>query len=126
MRLRTHYCGNAEGSTLRRTLGCLLAEKLGVRLRRVGSGRRYTFTNPGEQRLDTWMAQHTSVCWVACDRPWELESRILASGVRLPLNIDGNPCTASTRVTSTARLLARQTADQLDVVPDSGGPRRNT
>src|SRR5919206_2838407 len=25
-RLRTHYAGNAEGSTLRRTLGCLLAQ----------------------------------------------------------------------------------------------------
>src|SRR4051812_41306754 len=27
-RLRTHYAGNAAGSTLRRTLGCLLGEKL--------------------------------------------------------------------------------------------------
>src|SRR5262245_5480954 len=28
-RLRTHYFGNAAGSTLRRTLGCLLSAKLG-------------------------------------------------------------------------------------------------
>ncbi|WP_374120389.1 GIY-YIG nuclease family protein [Mesorhizobium onobrychidis] len=35
-RLRTHYSGNAAGSTLRRTLGCLLAAELGIELRRVG------------------------------------------------------------------------------------------
>ena len=34
-RLRTHYAGNAEGSTLRKTLGCLLAGQLGTQLRRV-------------------------------------------------------------------------------------------
>ncbi len=28
-RLQTHYAGNAEGSTLRKTLGCLLAEETG-------------------------------------------------------------------------------------------------
>ena len=36
-RLRTHYFGNAEGSTLRRTLGILLAQQSGFALRRVGS-----------------------------------------------------------------------------------------
>ena len=42
-RIRYHYRGNAEGSTLRLTLGCLLAEELGIHLRRVGSGKRLTF-----------------------------------------------------------------------------------
>jgi hypothetical protein len=37
--LWTHYAGNAEGSTLRKTLGCMLAEQLGIQLRRVGSGQ---------------------------------------------------------------------------------------
>lgn len=32
----------ACGSTLRLTLGCLLAEQLGIQLRRVGSGARVT------------------------------------------------------------------------------------
>src|SRR3954451_15429519 len=40
-RITTHYAGNAEGSTLRRTLGCLLADELGIELRRVGSGLRF-------------------------------------------------------------------------------------
>ena len=36
-RIRYHYRGNAEGSTLRLTLGVLLAADLGIELRRVGS-----------------------------------------------------------------------------------------
>jgi len=43
-RIRYHLRGNAEGSTLRRTLGCLLQEELGIALRRVGSGKRLTFS----------------------------------------------------------------------------------
>jgi hypothetical protein len=42
-RLRTHYAGNAEGSTLRKTVGYLLAGELDIQLRRVGSGTRKTF-----------------------------------------------------------------------------------
>jgi hypothetical protein len=34
-RLRYHFAGNAAGSTLRLTLGCLLADKLGIMLTRV-------------------------------------------------------------------------------------------
>jgi hypothetical protein len=47
-RLDDHFRGNAEGSTLRLTLGCLLSDLLGIQLRRVDSGRRFTFTNVGE------------------------------------------------------------------------------
>jgi hypothetical protein len=42
--IKDHYTGNAEGSTLRKTLGCLLADELGIQLRRVGSGKGMTFT----------------------------------------------------------------------------------
>jgi hypothetical protein len=63
-RTRTHYRGNAEGSTLRRTLGCLLASTLNIKLRRVGSGTRYTFSNRGEQVLDQWMDHLAFVTWI--------------------------------------------------------------
>lgn len=53
MRIRTHYSGNAEGSTLRKTLGCLLSDQLGIQLRRVGSGNRRTFV-AGEKALSDW------------------------------------------------------------------------
>jgi hypothetical protein len=53
-RLRQHYRGNAASSTLRLTLGCLLAGQLGLQLRRVGGGQRLTFAD-GEQVLSAWM-----------------------------------------------------------------------
>ena len=49
-RIRYHYQGNAEGSTLRLTLGCLLSEELDIEFRRVGSGKRMTFAE-GEEVL---------------------------------------------------------------------------
>ena len=49
-RVRYHFRGNAEGSTLRLTLGCLLESVLNTRLRRVGSGKRLTF-GEAEERL---------------------------------------------------------------------------
>jgi len=42
-RIKYHYSGNAAGSTLRKTLGVLISEELGIELRRVGSGKRITF-----------------------------------------------------------------------------------
>ena len=88
-RIWTHYFGNAAGSTFRRTLGCLLNTELSIQLRRVGSGGRYTFTNPGEQRLDQWLRRRAFVTWVETDAPWQLERRLLSSGLSLPINIDG-------------------------------------
>jgi hypothetical protein len=67
-RIKYHYTGNAEGSTLRKTLGCLLADELGIQLRRVGSGTRMTFVE-GEQALSAWMAENAYVSWVVRDRP---------------------------------------------------------
>jgi len=54
-RIQYHYRGNAEGSTLRRTLGILLAEESGYPLRRVGSGKRMTLTQDGERWLNRWL-----------------------------------------------------------------------
>jgi hypothetical protein len=122
--IRTHYRGNAEGSTLRRTLGCLLASMLNIKLRRVGSGTRYTFTNRGERVLDHWMDQHAFVTWVEAKVPWEIEKKLLSSGLNLPLNADGNPSQDAVAVVCAARLKARRLADELDIVSDNGGPRR--
>ena len=85
-RLRTHYFGNAEGSTLRRTLGILLAQQSGFPLRRVGSGKRMTFTHLGEQWLDHWMEENTRISWILDPEPWVLEENMFKS-VSLPLNL---------------------------------------
>ena len=87
-RIRYHYRGNAEGSTLRRTLGILLADELGLRLRRVGSGKRMTF-GPGEPTLSEWMAENALVGWKDDSEPWLLEARFIAN-LDVPLNLEGN------------------------------------
>ena len=88
-RITYHYRGNAEGSTLRLTLGALLSEQSGFPLRRVGSGTRMTFTHLGEQWLDEWMETNAFVCWVKHPEPWTLETELLQT-LSLPLNIEQN------------------------------------
>ena len=88
-RITYHYRGNAEGSTLRRTLGALLVPRSGFPLRRVGSGKRMTLTHEGEKWLDSWMDQNAFVCWMRHPSPWDLEKELI-SDISLPLNIRGN------------------------------------
>jgi len=87
-RIRYHYRGNAEGSTLRLTLGCLLADDLGICLRRVGSGQRLTFAD-GERALSEWMQENAFVAWVVIQQPWILEQQLI-NEISLPLNLDMN------------------------------------
>jgi len=87
-RIRYHFRGNAEGSTLRLSLGCLLAPLLGTTLLRVGSGRRLTF-GPAEGRLTEWIAQNGRVAWVETEQPHALETELIRT-LALPLNLDQN------------------------------------
>lgn len=114
-RIRYHYRGNAAGSTLRLTLGSLLAEQLGIQLRRVGSGQRLTFTN-GETALSEWMAAHARVCWVTTTSPWYLESRLIEQ-LTLPLNLDQNKHSGFHQQLSDVRAHQRASARELPVVP---------
>ena len=89
-RIIYHYKGNAYGSTLRLTLGCLLSEKLDIHLRRVGKrGRRMNFTQEGEHRLSCWMEKNAFVTWIEREYPWELE-KIALKEISLPFNLKGN------------------------------------
>jgi hypothetical protein len=115
-RIRYHYQGNAEGSTLRLTLGCLLSEKLDIELRRVGSGKRMTFAK-GEAVLSQWMADNAFVCWQQDDAPW-LRERELIEELPLPLNLDGNKSNPFAATVSGLRRSAREVARQLPVVPN--------
>jgi hypothetical protein len=117
-RIVTHYAGNAEGSTLRKTLGCLLAGELGIQLRRVGSGFRRTFID-GEQRLSQWMAEHACVSFLPHERPWELEERLIEL-LDLPLNLDGNSRNVFHPELTRVRRDAVATANALPVVPNTG------
>jgi hypothetical protein len=117
-RIRYHYTGNGEGSTLRKTLGCLLGEELGIQLRRVGSGRRLTFVG-GEQALSAWMAENAYVSWVVHDRPWELEDELIAA-LDLPLNLQANSHNQFHSVLTAARASCVAHARALPVVPNPG------
>ena len=118
LRLQTHYSGNAEGSTLRKTLGCLLADELGIQLRRVGSGNRMTFVT-GEQRLSAWMEQNAFVSWAVRDRPWELEEFLIAT-LDLPLNLEGNSRNRFHPELTRARARCVADAKALPALPNPG------
>jgi hypothetical protein len=90
-RIRYHFgagTADAEGSTLRKTLGALLADELGFKLRRIGSGQRRTFA-AGEAVLTQWMAENALVSWMVRPQPWLFETDLIAS-LDLPFNIHGN------------------------------------
>lgn len=111
-RVQHHMCGNAEGSTLRRTLGVLLAGQSDFPLRRVGSGKRMTLTHLGEQWLDRWLDENALLFWRPVDKPSLLEEEIIAN-VSCPLNLRDNerhPFNRSLReMRSTAIATARTT-----------------
>jgi hypothetical protein len=113
-RIRYHYRGNAEGSTLRLTLGCLLADSLGISLRRVGRGTRLTFTEAGEQLLSGWMAGNAFVTWVETPEPWQWEHAALRS-IDLPLNLSGNAAHVFHPSLTAVRAAAKAEARRLDV-----------
>jgi hypothetical protein len=113
-RIRYHYQGNAEGSTLRLTLGSLLANELGLELRRVGSGTRLTFAT-GEAILSAWMGENALVAWLVNPTPWKLEERLIGA-VCLPLNLDQNDGHPFHAVLTEVRRRARARARQLPVL----------
>lgn len=113
-RIRYHYRGNAAGSTLRLTLGCLLGDRLGLQLRRVGSGTRLTFAD-GEHALSAWMADNAYVTWLETPKPWAAEHELIAA-VDLPLNLDQNRRNAFHAELTLRRARARATARALPVV----------
>jgi hypothetical protein len=87
-RLRGHLQGNASGSTLRLTLGCLLADDLGLSLRPVGASGRLTW-GPGEDTLSEWMSRNALVTWIEHPEPWVVEEKLIRE-LTLPLNLQGN------------------------------------
>ncbi|MBB1255688.1 hypothetical protein H3146_20340 [Streptomyces sp. OF3] len=109
-RVRNHFRGNASGSTLRLTLGCLL----GLELRRVGSGERMTFGKTGEATLSQWMADNARVCWIERSEPWELETQLMHQ-LDLPLNLDQNRHNAFHGRLEALRAQARRRARELPV-----------
>jgi GIY-YIG catalytic domain-containing protein len=114
-RIRYHYTGNAEGSTLRLTLGCLLERRLGIELRRVGSGTRMTFSD-GEARLREWMETNAVVAVLEHQQPWLPEPEIIGR-LDLPLNIEHNAHNTQRQFVRDTRAACKARARSLPVLP---------
>jgi len=117
-RIRTHYTGNAEGSTLRRSLGCLLSDRLNIELRRYGSGTRLHF-GLGETNLSRWMDRNACVSWLTMPQPWLFEEQILGR-LDLPLNLDNNHSNTFHPILTAVRADAARRARILPVLPNPG------
>ncbi len=117
-RIKMHMRGPAEGSTLRISLGCLLAEDLGLQLRRVGGGRRTTFTAAGERALSAWMERNAFVTWLVSATPWTVEEELIR-GLSLPLNLHHNRHHPFRPVLSALRSAAKAEAQALPIVQES-------
>jgi hypothetical protein len=108
-RMRQHFASNAAGSPLRLTLGCLLAEELGIHLHRAGTTHRLTFGKEGEESLSEWMDRNALVCWIEHPKPWKVEQQILEA-LRPPLNIEENAAHPFCRPLSALRSEMRKKA----------------
>lgn len=122
-RIRQHYTADAYGSTLRQTLGVLLADQSGFPIRRVGNGNRKTLTHLGEQWLDRWMDRNAFVSWVDHPAPWEVEEGVF-SEIPLPLNIQGNQHHTFSRELKRLRIEANSQAREMPIVDERGHRRR--
>ncbi len=84
-RIRQHYAGNAEGSTLRLTLGTLLAPQL--RLTRASMTSK-SF-GEDENAINAWMSANAYVTWAEHPAPWSVERQVI-NALNLPLNLADN------------------------------------
>jgi hypothetical protein len=112
----TTTAATPPGRPLRLTLGSLLADELGISLRRVGTaGGRLTF-GAGEAVLSDWMAEHACVCWTVDPEPWQKEAQMLRD-VDLPLNLDQNAHSGFHASLKQARARQRELARSLPALP---------
>jgi len=89
-----HFNGDADVSTLRLSLGCLLIKRYELCLYKKDSKTEgkydYTFGDKGEEKISDWMKKNARVTWVASPNYGTLEENAVHTYV-LPLNIKENP-----------------------------------
>jgi hypothetical protein len=92
-RLAEHLRDDASRSTLRRSIGCLLAEQLRLELEVTRVSRmshcHFGFGSSGEYALSRWLDENARVSWVQHDQPLPLE-KCLIKTLTLPINVRGN------------------------------------
>lgn len=84
-RIKYHFSGDAEGSTVRMTVGLLLGLPLHLRERTETK----TFGPDGEAELSEWLVEHGRLCWHLHHEPWTIRPEVVA-GADVPLNVQHN------------------------------------
>lgn len=113
-RIRYHLQGTAEGSTLRLSVGCVLADRMGIELRRVGSGSMLTFTAAGEETLNAWMDENARVALLVTPDNEAVKAQPIAT-TPLPLNLEINSAHPFAATLSALRRRARERARELPI-----------
>ena len=111
--IEKHLGNNADMSTLRKSLGCLLRQKLGLIPEMKGNehARSFWWGRSGERRLTDWITEHASIAWVLDDEPWKLEKAVLELyGRTLPLNIRKNRANRFRQLLERLRTAAKNEA----------------
>ena len=108
-RLVTHATKDASRSTLRRTLGVLLAGELGLILGENGGREHYGAQ--GEALISRWLIENARVAWAVDPEPWKAEDELLADAT-LALNLDGKTDAFARSISAQRRaaLAAARTA----------------
>lgn len=105
-RLRGHMNGNAYGSTLRLSLGCLLSSELDITLSKHGKSIHF---GDGENKLSEWINNNAVVVFQVCDEPWKVEDEAIRT-LMLPLNIRDNEHSLFKKPLEDIRKNAKKTA----------------
>jgi hypothetical protein len=105
-RLRGHMNGNSYGSTLRLSLGCLLADELNITLQKHGSSLHF---GKGEDKLSQWISENTVVTFQLCNEPWSVEDEAI-NKLMLPLNLKDNSSSCFKEPLEKIRKHAKSTA----------------
>jgi hypothetical protein len=105
-RLRIHLSGTARRSTLRLSLGSLLAERL--ELQAVPNSGGVDFGG-GEREISEWLDAHARVAWFQCAEPWLIEAEVVRT-LGVPLNRGHNQSHPFYPTMGELRLRARLSA----------------
>ena len=82
-----HLKGNVGSSTFRFTLAALLIDALP--LRPLVRGTKVALDAADNARLSRWQREHLLLTWCSRERPWEIETGVIAQ-LGPPLNSAGN------------------------------------
>lgn len=99
-RIKSHFALRSESSSMRMSLGLLLAEQLNLQVRTIDTRRSFYFEP--EQALTGWLKEHTTTTFFVTDTPMDDERELVARGYGL-LNISGAASTEFRRSISAMR-----------------------